>query len=313
MKLLLIHTGGTIGMVQTGIGFAPAQGVLEAALATLPTPAQISVMPLEPLIDSANATPADWNRIAAAIEAGHAVYDGFIVTHGTDTLAFTAAALCFALAGLNRPVIVTGSMTPLGIAGSDGLANLTDAITAAQTAPAGVWVQFAGALLHGARVRKAHSSNPRAFTAAASTTQPVQAAASLHRTPYLACKLAILTMAPGHAPDVIAHALTACDGVVLRVFGAGTLPETAEIAASLRAAQTRGTLMIAVSQSAEGGVTLGTYAAGNLLRENGVIDGGDMTPEAAYAKLAHVLSLPADRRRAALARALCGEISAFPA
>jgi L-asparaginase len=310
MKLLLIHTGGTIGMAQTEIGFAPAQGVLERALANLPTQAEITILPLEPLIDSANATPEDWNRIAAAIEAGQAAYDGFVVTHGTDTLAFTAAALCFALAGLRKAVIITGAMTPLGGEGSDGIANLTDAIAAAQTAPAGVWVQFAGHRMHGARVRKAHSSNALAFTAAASTAAPLQAAPSLHRTPFLPSKLAILTMAPGHAPEVISHALATCDGVVLRVFGAGTLPETPEIAAALRAAQTRGTLMIAVSQSAEGGVKLGTYAAGNLMRETGVIDGGDMTPEAAYAKLAHVLSLSPEQRPEAMAHALCGEASA---
>jgi L-asparaginase len=310
MNLLLIHTGGTIGMVPSEIGFAPGAGVLEAALAQIPTTAQITLLPLEPLIDSANATPADWNHIAAAIEVSHDSYDGFIVTHGTDTLAFTAAALCFALAGLKRPVIVTGSMLPLGIAGSDGMTNLTDAIAAAQTAPAGVWVQFAGQRLHGARTRKAHTTSPQAFTAAKTTTPPLHPAPTLTRTPYLPAKLAILSMAPGHSPDLIHHALTTCDGVVLRVFGAGTLPETPEITAALRAAQARGTLMIAVSQSPEGGVKFGTYAAGNLMVECGVTEGCDMTPEAAFVKLAHVLSLPEAARRPALTRALCGEVSA---
>ena len=144
MKLLLIHTGGTIGMAQTKLGLAPMQGVLESALASIPTTAAITVLPLMPLIDSANATPSDWNRIAAAIASAHDTHDGFIVTHGTDTLAFTAAALCYALAGLKRPVILTGSMLPLTVANSDGPRNLTDAIAAAQSAPAGVWVQFAG-------------------------------------------------------------------------------------------------------------------------------------------------------------------------
>lgn len=310
MHLLLIHTGGTIGMAQTEIGFAPRAGVLEAALAELAPTAQITLLPLAPLIDSANATPADWNRIAAAIEAGHDRYDGFVVTHGTDTLAFTAAALCFALAGLRRPVILTGSMLPLTVAGSDGMTNLSDAIAAAQSAPAGVWVQFAGRWLHGARLRKAHSSAPDAFTASPTVAPAWQAADRLQRVAFQPSKLAILTMAPGQSPELIAHALTLCDGVVLRVFGAGTLPETPEIAAALHGAKQRGTRMIAVSQSAEGGVHLGTYAAGNLMIECGVIDGGDMTPEAAYAKLAHVLSLPAPARDAALARAICGEVTA---
>lgn len=313
MKLLLIHTGGTIGMVQTEIGFAPSAGVLETALAQITTEAEITLLPLEPLIDSANATPADWNRIAEAIEAGHEVYDGFIVTHGTDTLAFTAAALCFALAGLRRPVIVTGSMLPLGITGSDGMMNLTDAIDAAQIAPAGVWVQFAGQRLHGARTRKAHSSAPQAFTAAAATAPPLNPAPVMTRSPYLPARLAILSMAPGQSPELIHHALTTCDGVVLRVFGAGTLPETPGIAAALRAAQARATQMIAVSQSPEGGVKFGTYAAGNLMLECGVIDGGDMTPEAAYVKLAHAQSQPKAIRNAYLNHTLCGEVSASPA
>ncbi|MGV8949620.1 MAG: asparaginase [Cypionkella sp.] len=310
MKLLLIHTGGTIGMVQTDIGFAPSAGVLETALAQIETSAEITLLPLEPLIDSANATPDDWNHIAEAIEAGHDAYDGFVVTHGTDTLAFTAAALCFALAGLRRPVIVTGSMLPLGIAGSDGRTNLADAIKAAQTATPGVWVQFAGQRLHGARTRKAHSSAPQAFTAAATSTPPLQPGPVLIRTPILPAKLAILSMAPGQSPEVIHHALTTCDGVVLRVFGAGTLPETPEIATALRAAQARGTLMIAVSQSPEGGVKFGTYAAGNLMVDCGVIDGGDMTPEAAYVKLAHALSHTQAIRHASLNHTLCGEVSA---
>ena len=93
----------------------------------------------------------------------------------------------------------------------------------------------------------------------------------------------------------------------MRVFGAGTLPDDPTLANALRAAQARGTQMIAVSQSATGGVHLGTYAAGNLLAQCGVIDGGDMTPEAAFAKLAHALSLPAPDRAAVLTRSLCGE------
>ncbi|MEO5620171.1 MAG: asparaginase, partial [Cypionkella sp.] len=119
-----------------------------------------------------------------------------------------------------------------------------------------------------------------------------------------------LSMAPGQSPEVIHHALTSCDGVVLRVFGAGTLPETPEIATALRAAQARGTLMIAVSQSPEGGVKFGTYAAGNLMVDCGVIDGGDMTPEAAYVKLAHALSHTQALRHASLNQTLCGEVSA---
>lgn len=118
MSTLVIHTGGTIGMVQTATGFAPATGVVEAALDTLPVRSGLTVQTLDPLIDSANASPADWDRIAAIIAARHDEFDNFVITHGTDTLAYTAAALCFALEGLGKPVILTGAMLPLTVEGS---------------------------------------------------------------------------------------------------------------------------------------------------------------------------------------------------
>ncbi len=309
MKLLLIHTGGTIGMVATPTGFAPAEGVIEQALADLGAE-HVTPLPLLPLIDSAQATPADWNRIAQAIFDNHNDYNGFIVTHGTDTLAFTASALCFALTGLKRPVILTGAMRPLTVEHSDGVQNLKDAIKAAASAPPGIWVQFAGQLLHGARVRKAHSSALDAFTASRSAVPPLQPGKTPSLIPYQPAEIGILSMAPGQSEAFLAHALSTLDAVVLRVFGAGTLPETPALRAGLLAAHARNTPIIAISQSPKGGIALGTYAAGNLMLESGVIDGRDMTPEAAYSKLAHVLSLPADQRQAALTRILCGEVSA---
>ena len=128
-------------------GLAPADGVLEAGLEALARAGiargETEVVHVTPAIDSANARFADWNRIAEVIHAGQSHYSGFVVTHGTDTLAYTAAALSFALVGLARPVIVTGSMLPFEAAGTDARQNLGDALLAATRAPAGVWVQFA--------------------------------------------------------------------------------------------------------------------------------------------------------------------------
>ena len=306
MRLLLIHTGGTIGMAKTKIGFAPQSGVVEAAVAGLSSAAQITVTSLTPLIDSANATWADWNRIAQTIAQAHDEYDGFIVTHGTDTLAFTTAALCFALQGLNRPVILTGAMTPLGLPDSDGLRNLTDAVAAAQTALPGIWVQFAGRLLHGARIRKADSHADAAFAASACNQPPLHPGAVLVRHDFAAAEIAMLSVTPG-ASRTLAAAIEVCDGAVLRVFGAGTVPNDPVLAGALHDAQRRGIPIIAVSQCAQGGIHLGTYAAGNLLVLTGVIDGNSMTPEAAFAKLTHVLSRPVAERASALRRSLCGE------
>lgn len=310
MALALIHTGGTIGMAPGPEGLAPQAGLLEGALQGLQRrgiAGEVTLIPLEPLIDSANATFADWNRIAEVIAAQHDRVTGFVVTHGTDTMAFTGAALCFALEGLNRPVILTGAMVPIGQPGSDGMDNLAGALAAARRAPPGVWLHFAGQLLHGARLRKVHSQRLDAFAASPSDAPPRRpgAALTLHRTG--APRIAVLTFAPGGSVPALSAALEASEAAVLRVFGAGTVPGDPAVMAMLSRAAARGVPMIAVSQAAEGGVSLGTYAAGGALRQAGVLDGGDMTAETAFAKLAHVLGLPKEQRNEALGRALCGE------
>ena len=310
MKTLLIHTGGTIGMVATDAGFAPAEGVVEDFLATH-APDTVDLRRLSPLIDSANATPADWDRIAATIAENHAAYDAFLVTHGTDTLAYTAAALCFALEGLDKPVILTGAMLPLPVAGSDGGRNLLDAIVAAHSAPAGVWVQFAGRLLHGARVRKSHSRAFDAFAADPSDIAPRRIGTTLLRHATGPTKTAFLSVAPGVPTDLFEHAAGVCDGLILRCYGSGTVPGTPGLARALATARARDIPVLAVSQCPEGGMVLGTYAAAAILLDHGVIDGRDMTVEAAYAKLAYILAQSPDpaTRRALLARSLCGEFT----
>ncbi len=312
MAILLIHTGGTIGMVQTQHGFAPARGVVEDFIDHLGTSGSftdpVDMHLLEPLIDSANAAPSDWARVADVIAAQHEAYDGFVVTHGTDTLAYTAAALCFALEGLKKPVVVTGAMLPLSVNGSDGARNLLDSLRAATTAPKGVWVQFAGQLMHGARTRKSHSTDLDAFRVNAGGTEPVQAGERLIVHSYDHHQVAVLAVAPGLPDNLFQFAAENSDALLLRVYGSGTAPQSAGLAQALSTAQSRGIPVLAVSQCPEGGMALGTYAAGAILRDNGVIDGRDMTVEAAYAKLHHALTQtgdPMDRLNACL----CGEFT----
>jgi L-asparaginase len=303
MTVCIIHTGGTIAMRAGPNGLEPAAGVLEMGLAAHGGP-PCDIVQLDPLIDSANARFADWNRIATVIVARQAHCRGFVVTHGTDTLSYTAAALSFCLTGLPCPVIVTGSMLPLGARGTDALRNLGDALEAAISAPAGVWVQFAGHLLHGAKVRKAHSHALDAFTASP-CARPALRHGPLAHLPYGSPEIAVLSMAPNASVRALTAALAVCDGAVLRVFGAGTIPNDPALASALMAAHARGAVMIAVSQSPEGGVTLGTYAAGAALARAGVVDGGQITESAAYAKLAHAL---AHGGRDVLNADICGEM-----
>lgn len=299
-------------MVQTDNGFAPRKGVVETQVSVFQSqgnvPDGIDIHLLEPLIDSANANPADWTRVAEVIFAHHDQYDGFVVTHGTDTLAYTAAALCFALEGLKKPVIVTGAMLPLSVDGSDGVQNLHDSLCAAERAGEGVWVQFAGQLMHGARTRKSHSTEFDAFRVNEGGSTPVQSGEALVHHAFHKNKVSILAMAPGLPTDLFQYAAEHSDALLLRVYGSGTAPESEGLKQALTQAKTRQIPVLAVSQCPEGGMALGTYAAGAILRDNGVIDGRDMTVEAAYAKLHHALSQtgdPMDR----LHRCLCGEFT----
>ncbi|MFQ1701565.1 asparaginase [Loktanella agnita] len=295
MRILLVHTGGTIGMCDTPNGFAPMAGVVEDAVQSLiasgECAADVMIHTLEPLIDSAQATPADWIRVAQCIHDASDASNGVVVTHGTDTLAYTAGALCLLLAGLDKPVIVTGAMLPLTVAGSDGLGNLRAALDAAGASKPGVWVQFAGRLLHGARVRKSHSSAFDAFAAETSEVAPLFAADHAGLNALSPQKVGVFSVTPGPCTDVLAFAVDHCDGLVLRCYGSGTAPDTLEMRAALGRARQRKIPVIAVSQCPEGGMKLGTYAAGQVMRDNNVVDGRDMTPEMAYVKMQVALSL----------------------
>jgi len=316
MSILLVHTGGTIGMAQTEAGFAPRRGVVEAAVAALQgegkLPDKIDIEVLEPLIDSANATPEDWNRIARVIHANQHDHDGVVVTHGTDTLAYTSAALCFVLEGLQIPVVLTGAMLPLTVDGNDGVRNLVEAFQLVRTTAPGVWVQFAGKKLHGGRVRKSHSRAFDGFSADPSEIPPLQRAGepSLHLVGASAA-IGIIAMAPGMPASLLQHAAETCDGLVLRCFGSGTAPDTEGLRIALEIAMTRQIPVVGVSQCPEGGMALGTYAAAQILLDHDVVDGRDMTVEAAYAKLAHALAYAADPagRRRRLEACLCGEFT----
>ncbi|MGO4916619.1 asparaginase domain-containing protein [Pseudogemmobacter sp. W21_MBD1_M6] len=278
MTLLLVHTGGTIGMAPGPLGLEPAAGLVEQALtALLPDNVQLLTHIFDPLLDSADLSPSDWNRILDVIDAHPGI--PVIVTHGTDTMSFSGAALAQALAGSGRHVVLCGSMVPLG-QGGDAEANLALAVRAAQSPDATVELVFSGQRLAAAGLVKHDSRGHDAFR-----SQPQATLLPPRKRRFDDRRLAILTLSPGLPATVLVAALGGLDAAVLRVFGAGTVMSDPAILAALTDAVAQGKRIRAVSQCEAGGLEPGAYAAGAGLWQAGVENGGPETSEAALIHL----------------------------
>ncbi len=328
----VIYTGGTIGMVRTPAGFVPSPdlpGLIAEAIATdgRPVPEFTFARPFPP-IDSAEAMPGDWYRIALAARAALEEADGVVILHGTDTMAYAAAALSLQLGDLARAIVLTGSQIPFGEEGSDALDNMIDAVTlAADPDLTCVAVAFGGRVLLGCRVTKQSS---RAFEAFASPNSPDLATRDrdgrfhIHAQPVpdrSAPELAPVEASPGLTltlrvtPGLPATAFRALSdlhpaALLLECYGLGTAPTAdGRLAAAVARATSAGIVVAVVSQCAHGGVALGTYAAGAPLIAAGAISAGDMSFEMAFVKLTHLaaLGLPPAAIAAAFQRDLVGE------
>ena len=279
MDLLLIHTGGTIGMVPTANGLAPQKGVVEDAIAArLPAGVTLHQHVFDPLLDSADVGPNHWNEILSVLSDHPNM--AAIVTHGTDTMSFTGAALSQALAGLDRRVILCGSMQPLNT-GGDAEGNLDLALDAALNhSDTGVYLSFAAKLLPADGLTKYDSHADDAFRHI-----PQAPLAAPTRRQFDAKRLAIVTLTPDFPVAALSATLSELDGAVLRVFGAGTAMNNPALYDALKSAIAEGKRIRAVSQSTTGGLEPGAYAAGSALWAAGVENGGLETPEAALIHL----------------------------
>lgn len=309
----LIYTGGTIGMTATEHGYAPMPDF--SAVLSLLLERSSDALPIYTLytydqpIDSTNATPADWQRIARDIAARYADHDGFVVLHGTDTMAYTASALSFMLQGLRKPVVVTGSQIPMRVPGSDAMQNLmTSMMIAASDTVREVVICFNQTLLRGNRAIKVSAESFNAFD---SPNYPQLADIGIHvryneaallqsadkenfQLPdYASGEVLSLRFLPG-LPLQAVEAMFALrpKAVILECFGAGNAPDRDPGLLQLLSRESaRGTIIVASSQSQHGTVSIGTYAAGAGMAAAGVIGTGDMSFEAAFAKLHHLLAL----------------------
>lgn len=293
-RILCLYTGGTIGSKPTPQGLAPAAGALHDLLTELaaqqPSQPNITLLEYPQLLDSSSMGPADWNRIAADIAARHDEFDGFVVLHGTDTLAFTAAALSFQLEHLAKPVLLTGSQRPWLQTGSDACANVTLALKNAAGGWPGVRVAFGGRLLPGTRARKSDADHDQAFSAPnwnglwQESTEPTAPVRCALVDP--TARIAALKLYPGYSCDWLAAALAQpLQGLILETFGSGNLPDSPTLIAALNRQAESGAIIVNCSQCHAGKVQQGQYAASAALDAAGVIPAGDMTAEAALTKL----------------------------
>ncbi len=339
--IALIYAGGTIGMARTAQGYAPMpefDRVLPELLGQAPDLPRFSLHAYAQPIDSSNATPADWQRVAHDIADRYSDFDGFVVLHGTDTMAYTASALSFMLQGLRKPVILTGSQIPLGEPGSDALPNLLGALRyAASETLQEVAIYFGRRLLRGNRAVKTSSTALQAFDTPnypylaqerLSLTQDDTGRALLNTAlllpratqerfelpSYDSGRIHALRFTPGMPLSLVKAVLDLpTQALVLECYGAGNAPDREPALLEILAnGAARGIVIAACSQCAHGGVAPGTYATGSALVRAGVVGAGDMTFEALFAKLHHLfaLGLSPEEVCAGLTRDLSGELSA---
>ena len=330
-KILIINTGGTISMTASRRGYVPDGAAFRAQLEGMdllkaqPMP-QWDLIETEPLLDSSNMSVSDWNRIGGMVAVHYGSYDGFVILHGTDTMAYTASALSFMLEGLEKPVILTGSQIPLAEIRSDGRTNLIESmLIAAEGRAQEVCIFFGGKLLRGNRATKYSADELIAFVSPnypplAETGISVEynesAFLKRERKPFRLqvleeIPIGVIKVFPGIQFSLFDQIMTEkLKGIVIETFGAGNIPNGgSELLPIVRKAMEHGTVLAVCSQCPQGTVSLGAYEASSALAEAGAVSGRDLTTEAAVAKLYYLFSkgYSAEKVKKLMETPICGE------
>lgn len=338
--LLLIYTGGTIGMKQDMKDLTLKPFDFSQILDEVPEirkfAFKIDTYSFEPPIDSSDVEPSLWQDLARLIKEKYEDYDGFIILHGTDTMSYSASALSFMLDGLTKPVIFTGSQLPIGVPRTDGKENLISAVEIASAkdeeghpAVPEVCVCFDSLLMRGNRSTKVNSEVFRAFQ---SPNFPPLAEAGINirynneyiRKPNdwyqsltinteLDTRVSILKIHPGITPEVVRNILCGKDtrAIIMETYGSGNAPTRDWFLDIVKESSAMNKIIVNVTQCLAGTVNMNIYANGKALERAGVIDGYDSTTESALAKLFYLMGKSRDNERvkAMMSRNLKGEIS----
>ena len=337
-SILIIYTGGTIGMIND-----PSNGslkpfdlnkIMEHIPEIITLGYQIESFSFHPPIDSSEIEPATWSRIAEIIEENYKEFDGFVILHGTDTMAYSASALSFMLEDLAKPVIFTGSQLPIGALRTDGKENLITSLVMAAAKEDGkpvvpeVCIYFESKLSRGNRTTKVSAEQFNAFQSA---NYPYLANAGVHiiynreairhasKPKELVVHrkfnnhIAILKLFPGITPEYIDAVLgyKELKGLILETYGAGNAPTKSWFLERIKLAVKRGVLILDVTQCSRGSVELGRFETSRHLLSAGLISGYDITTEAATTKMMILLAqnLGDEEVKMLLNKSLKGEIT----
>ncbi len=304
-KILMIGTGGTIASDVTSDGLSPELNS-EKLLEFIPEARKLCKIDCVQCcnLDSTNIGPAQWIAITDTIQKSYELYDGFVISHGTDTMAYTASALSYLIQKSSKPIILTGAQKPIWFDGTDSKRNLLDAFLYACEGSGGVQIVFNGKVILGTRARKTYSKSFKAFS---SVNYPILAVIQDGRLLQYICaekpdcqpifhdklhtKVGVLKLFPGMDSDVVDFMLERHDGLIIESFGVGGLPEYSDFYDSVSRGAKSGKIIVMTTQVPNEGSDLSVYHVGGRLKSTvRLLEAYDMTTESALTKLMWIMS-----------------------